>query len=230
MKIAIAGGTGFVGKALVKELTKNGHQVIVLTRKANQDGPVQYVQWLHPNSNPATLMAGTDVIINLAGESINSGRWTEHRKKTILNSRLEAVHELLTIMNELNPKPKAFINASAVGYYGTSLDKTFSEDNKGSGDDFLSRTVMEWEKKPQKQPKLGYDPFFADLASSLIKKKVPCQKSHSLINHLLAGQSAQESSGCHGFILKTLLKPYSLSSKMKPFKVRSTLRPQILSP
>ncbi|MBU8918104.1 TIGR01777 family oxidoreductase [Neobacillus sp. 114] len=160
MKIAIAGGTGFVGKALVKELTKNGHQVIVLTRKANQDGPVQYVQWLHPNSNPATLMAGTDVIINLAGESINSGRWTEHRKKTILNSRLEAVHELLTIMNELNPKPKAFINASAVGYYGTSLDKTFSEDNKGSGDDFLSRTVMEWEKEAAKATEIGIRSVF----------------------------------------------------------------------
>lgn len=161
MKIAIAGGTGFVGKSLVKELTQNGHQVIVLTRKANQkDGPIQYVQWLHPKANPASLLAGTDIIINLVGESINSGRWTEKRKQTILNSRLEAVDGLLTIMNELNPKPKALINASAVGYYGTSFEKTFSEEDKGSGDDFLSRTVMEWEKEAAKATEIGIRTVF----------------------------------------------------------------------
>ncbi|WP_423801296.1 TIGR01777 family oxidoreductase [Neobacillus sp. SAB-20_R2A] len=161
MKIAIAGGTGFVGKALVHELIKNGHQVIVLTRNSNQDGPsVQYVEWLQADSNPASSLAGTDIIINLAGESINSGRWTDQRKQTILNSRLEAVQELLKIMNELNPKPKAFINASAVGYYGTSFDKTFSEENEGSSDDFLSRTVMEWEKKAAKASEIGIRTVF----------------------------------------------------------------------
>lgn len=161
MKVAIAGGTGFVGKALVKELLQKGHEVVVLTR--NSGGPnedVQYVQWLREKANPLPDLEGTDIFINLAGESINSGRWTEKRKSRILNSRIVVVQELIKIIKQLKRKPTALINASAVGYYGNSLKKTFIENDEGSGDDFLSNTVIQWENEARKASQLGIRTVF----------------------------------------------------------------------
>jgi uncharacterized protein len=156
MRIAIAGGTGFVGKALVRELVQQEHEVIVLTRRpASGTGKFRYVQWLTEQSNPTDELEGTDIFINLAGESINSGRWTEQRKKRILTSRIDAVRELLNIMRKLKSKPHALINSSAIGFYGTSLEQTFIEADKGSGEDFLSRTVIDWEQEASKAEELG---------------------------------------------------------------------------
>lgn len=158
MKIAIAGGTGFVGKALVDELIKNNHSVVVLTRRANNHdthGQIQYVQWLSENSDPLKYLQGTDIIINLAGESLNSGRWTNQRKNTILNSRLEAVEEIVNILLKLDPKPKTLINASAIGIYGTSENDVFVEEDNGHSSDFLSDTVKQWEKKASHASQLG---------------------------------------------------------------------------
>lgn len=84
MKITIIGGTGFVGKALAAELAKEGHEILVLTRNADQKDNsknCRFIQWLNEGDNPVKDVEGTDVIINLAGESINSGRWTAEQKK-----------------------------------------------------------------------------------------------------------------------------------------------------
>jgi uncharacterized protein (TIGR01777 family) len=159
MKIAVAGGTGFVGKALVNELVKNHHDVVILTRKKmmnrESNNQIQYVQWLAETSNPSKFLQDTDIFINLAGESINSGRWTAQRKKTILESRLVAVNEMLKILKGLNRMPKAWINASAIGFYGTSEEDTFTEEDKGHSNDFLSDTVKQWEKEADKATLLG---------------------------------------------------------------------------
>lgn len=172
MRIAIAGGTGFVGKALVKDLVQKGHEVIVLTRKpSNGTGKFRYVQWLAEHSNPSSELEGTDIFINLAGESINSGRWTDQRKKRILDSRLVAVRELLSIMTKMKRKPQAFINASAIGFYGTSQDKTFTEKDPGSGEDFLSKTVIEWEQEAAKAEELGVRTVFCRFGIILDKRE-----------------------------------------------------------
>ncbi|NHC42360.1 TIGR01777 family protein [Bacillus sp. MM2020_1] len=159
MKITIAGGTGFVGKALTDQLLKNNHEVIILSRQTKDTSPadgIRYVQWLNDSSSPIQELEGTDIFINLAGESINSGRWTVRRKEKILNSRLESVQALLDIMNRLDRKPKALINASAIGVYGTSEEKIFIEkDNHGFGNDFLSQTVRQWENEANKAAQLG---------------------------------------------------------------------------
>ncbi|WP_264740393.1 TIGR01777 family oxidoreductase [Cytobacillus firmus] len=153
MRIAIAGGTGFVGNALVKKLLEKKNEVFILTRnKTNkqQSKNLTYVQWLNDDDSPEDELEGMDVFINLAGESINSGRWTEERKKRILNSRITATKEVLRIISRLEEKPYTLINASAVGYYGTSQNETFTEATRKIGTDFLAETVIRWEAEASK--------------------------------------------------------------------------------
>lgn len=153
MRIAITGGTGFVGSALAKKLLENGHELFILTRNAGNkqnSKNLHYVQWLNKADSPEDELEGIDVFINLAGESINSGRWTEERKKRIFNSRITATKEVLRIISRLAEKPYTLINASAVGYYGTSENETFTEASKNAGSDFLAETVRRWEMEASK--------------------------------------------------------------------------------
>lgn len=153
MRIAIAGGTGFVGSALVKKLLDKKHELFILTRNTadkHSSKNLQYVQWLNDDDSPEDALESIDVFINLAGESINSGRWTDERKQRILNSRITATREVLRIISRLEEKPYTLINASAVGYYGTSRNETFTEANRKSGTDFLAETVRRWEDEASK--------------------------------------------------------------------------------
>lgn len=157
MRIAVAGGTGFVGNALVNELVKCGHEIIILsrTKKAGQSKQICYVTWLTEEADSLDQLQDIDIFINLAGESINSGRWTSDRKKTIVNSRIKAVDEIMTLMAHLTKKPKAFINASAIGFYGTSEEMRFTEEDDSIGRDFLTSTVITWESEANEATKLG---------------------------------------------------------------------------
>ena len=153
MRIAIAGGTGFVGNALVKKLLEKKHEIFILTRNISDkqhSKNLNYVQWLNDDDSPEDVLESIDVFINLAGESINSGRWTEDRKKRILNSRITATKEVRRIISRLEEKPYTLINASAVGYYGTSQVETFTESSRKSGTDFLAETVRRWEEEAAK--------------------------------------------------------------------------------
>jgi uncharacterized protein len=172
MRIAITGGTGLVGKALSESLRADGHDLFILTRKpvnGYQKG-VTYVKWLTPDANPANELDAIDVFINLAGESINSGRWTDTRKARILNSRVHATTEVISIIKQLIQKPKLLINASAIGFYGTSLEKTFSEATDRAGEDFLAQTVKRWEASTIEAQRLGVRTVFARFGVILDKK------------------------------------------------------------
>ncbi|MEY8188452.1 TIGR01777 family oxidoreductase [Peribacillus simplex] len=153
MKIAIAGGSGFVGTALIDELSKENHDIYILTRhpeKFKKQTNLTYINWLAKEAQPEKHLAGLDVFINLAGESLNSGRWTPERKRRIVESRVEASKEMNRIISMLPDKLSVIINASAVGYYGISDDETFTETSGSVGDDFLARTVQLWEKEAAK--------------------------------------------------------------------------------
>lgn len=153
MRIAIAGGTGFVGNALVKKLLEKKHEIFILTRNISDKQHfknLNYVQWLNDHDSPEDVLESIDVFINLAGESINSGRWTEDRKKRLLNSRITATKEVRRIISRLEEKPYTLINASAVGYYGTSQVETFTESSRKSGTNFLAETVRRWEEEAAK--------------------------------------------------------------------------------
>lgn len=158
MKIAIAGGSGFIGKAISDFLIMNDNEVLILTRRTNSSSEhknLKYIEWLNTNSNPITELEDVDVIINLAGESINSGRWSDTRKARILQSRLKSTNELLHIIENLKIKPKALINASAIGYYGTSDTLIFTEESPSVGNDFLAETVKQWESLAMKAETKG---------------------------------------------------------------------------
>lgn len=158
MRVAITGGTGFVGKVLTKRLLDLGHDVFILTRNRQTQSTknnLTYVRWLTEDSDPASMLKNIDVFVNLAGESINSGRWTAERKVRIRKSRIEATEQVLTILENLEDKPKTLINASAIGYYGTSLTKTFTERERESGNDFLATTVKLWEEKALQASAMG---------------------------------------------------------------------------
>lgn len=152
MKIAIAGGTGLVGQALTDHLIDKGHSIYILTRNTSnkkEKANVTYVEWLKESSSPETSLDGIDAFVNLAGESINSGRWTEEQKKKIIESRISSTKEINRIIGSLLNKPEVLVNASAIGYYGTSQTQTFTEKDTAPGSDFLASTVYAWEKEAE---------------------------------------------------------------------------------
>lgn len=156
MKIVIAGGSGFVGKQLTNLLLQNHHEVIILTRQRKKsNGAIQYVQWLDEHANPVAEIGSADVIINLAGVSINDGRWTKQHQEAIYNSRMEATHELLSIVAQLTNKPSTWINASAIGIYPASTSAVYTENSLETADDFLATTVRDWETTAKQAEQYG---------------------------------------------------------------------------
>lgn len=158
MRIAITGGTGFVGTQVKEQMLKAGHHLYILTRSPEKytDSPqVTYVGWLKEEYKPEQELPALDAVINLAGESLNSGRWTEKRKQSILNSRIKATEAVLDLIDALPEKPEVLINASAVGFYGQSKTKTFTEETTDSGTDFLANVVVEWEKRASQAVEKG---------------------------------------------------------------------------
>ena len=150
MDILVTGGTGFVGRALCRALSGNGHSVTVLTRHAEatsrQSGTD--ITAVECNSRDGGTweksLEGVDAIINLAGEPIAAGRWTEERKRLIVDSRVNATSLLAQAISRGTSKPRVFISASGVGYYGTSSDRLFDE-RDGPGSDFFADLCRSWE-------------------------------------------------------------------------------------
>ncbi|MDN4492562.1 TIGR01777 family oxidoreductase [Ureibacillus aquaedulcis] len=156
MKVVIAGGSGFIGSKLSNLLISEGHEIVILTRKENGASKgIKYVKWLEEGTAPETELANVDAFINLAGASINDGRWTEQHQEQIYNSRMEATDELLRIIEALPQKPSTFINASAIGIYPVSLNAEYTENSTITPNDFLGRTVYDWENKAKLLEKYG---------------------------------------------------------------------------
>jgi len=154
MKVIIAGGSGFLGRRLSSALAAEGHHVAVLTRGPGGLSPtprVRLVQWAPTGSSGpwAGEVDGADAVVNLAGESIAGGRWTDERKRKITESRLRATKSLVEAINSSAARPPIFVSGSAVGYYGPSDDQPLTEDAP-SGTDFLARLCVKWEAEAQR--------------------------------------------------------------------------------
>ncbi len=143
MRIAIAGASGLMGAAISPELETEGHDVVRLVRSSPKAGEIEW----HPNQDavdPAKL-EGFDAIINLAGENVADGRWTDEKKKKIHDSRVHGTHLLSEGIAKLTTKPRVFLCASATGIYGDRGDETLDEQSE-SGGGFLAGVCREWEK------------------------------------------------------------------------------------
>jgi uncharacterized protein (TIGR01777 family) len=148
MKLVIAGGSGLIGRKVTDLLLEKGHQVVILTRSDRPSNTkIKYVKWLQEGAAPEKEIEKADAFINLAGVSINEGRWTEKHQKQIYESRMTATDEILRIVESLPEKPSVLVNASAIGIYPPSLHAVYTESSTEISNDFLGRTVHDWEKK-----------------------------------------------------------------------------------
>jgi len=158
MKIAIAGGTGFIGSALCDRLIELGHSIVLISsRPAPSQLPPnrEWVTWKPGQSGPwEEAVDGVDAVINLAGEPIPAKRWTAAQKEKIRASRVNTTTALVVAIGKAKKKPKLLINSSAIGYYGPRGDEAVVEDTK-PGNDFVSRVCIEWEEEAQKAESFG---------------------------------------------------------------------------
>jgi hypothetical protein len=145
-RILISGATGFIGRQLTYRLIERGDRVIVLARNpdkaADLFGPhVEVVADLAALPDRERI----DCIVNLAGASIAGGFWTAHRKRLLLQSRLDATNALLGLVGRLTVKPATWINASAVGYYGVRNDDERLHEKSPAQPIFQSELCRTWE-------------------------------------------------------------------------------------
>ncbi len=149
MRVLITGGSGLVGRALAANLAAGGDEVVILSRRpqkaAGLPEGVRVELWDGRSAEGwSSLANGAAAIINLAGENISSGRWSDERKRVILESRLNASRAVIQAVKAASRKPRVVIQASAVGYYGPRGDEEVTEETApGSG--FLARVTSECE-------------------------------------------------------------------------------------
>lgn len=151
MKYLVTGGTGLVGKKLVDALKKD-NKVYVLTRSdRTNETNVHYINW--SNEGFEKLIPNIDVVINLAGASIQH-RWTASHKRSILESRIKTTNRLFDLFKDKSA-PKVIFNASAVGYYPPSKSIVYNEQDTFYPHDFLSEVVYKWEATAKQFESIG---------------------------------------------------------------------------
>ena len=159
MRLLLLGCTGFIGRALVPQLLDSGHHLTIVSRKKPQKVQPSLV---HLQTDPSHLnnwnqeklidaVAQADGVINFAGEPIAEKRWSKEHCEKIKNSRLRTTQYLINTMAKLNKPPSVLLNASAIGYYGTSQNCVFLE-TSASGNDFLAKLCQQWEDLSSKKP------------------------------------------------------------------------------
>ena len=144
MKILIGGSHGLVGTALIKSLETEGHEIFRLVRHAPTSKTE--VEWSPDRYSIALArIEGFDAVVNLAGENIAEGRWTDEKKRRIRESRVKGTKLLGDALANLEVPPKTFVCASAIGYYGDRGDELLTE-TSAPGNNFLAKVCAEWEE------------------------------------------------------------------------------------
>lgn len=140
MNILITGASGLIGSALIEYLFARGHSFFSLQRNKERNAPFWHLDRI-PAYEPGK---GFDAVIHLAGENIASGRWTKRKKKRILQSRLEGTQQLAEYCAGLEHRPKLFLSASAIGYYGNRGTEWVDEESR-RGTNFVAEVCRQWE-------------------------------------------------------------------------------------
>jgi uncharacterized protein (TIGR01777 family) len=154
--VLISGGSGLIGKALTKKLLAKGYIVKLLSRRKTEVQNDCHFQWdIESQFIEKEAVANTDYIIHLAGENIGKKRWTSARKQEILKSRLQSTQLLFNAIKENNFPLKAFISASAIGYYGAVSSEHIFDETDENASDFLGKTCHLWENAVDQFQTLG---------------------------------------------------------------------------
>jgi uncharacterized protein (TIGR01777 family) len=162
VRLLLLGCSGFVGRELVPFLLELGHHLTVVSRQADpyptlagdrlvclQLDPAQAESWQHDGLLQA--LAAAEGVVNLAGEPIAEKRWTFAQRELLLSSRLATTEHLVQAMARLDSPPAVLVNASAVGFYGTSETETFGEESP-PGRDLLAEICQRWEEAAARRP------------------------------------------------------------------------------
>ncbi len=160
MRILITGGTGFIGRPLCELLAQGGHALRILSRKpsARPAGTTGVEMLAVPRPDDAArwqdAVRDCDAIVNLAGESIAEGRWSESRKQVIRDSRIGTTRALVDACAALDRRPQVLVSGSAVGFYGPHGDEELDETSP-AGTDFLASICVDWEAAARRAEALG---------------------------------------------------------------------------
>ena len=142
----MTGGTGFVGQALIPKMIGEGHEVVVLSRSgSSQAGGARTVEWsMKSDGDWVRELVDVDAVVNLAGESIASGRWSAEKKRSLIQSRTATTGAVVEALRKANRRNVHLVSASAVGYYGSRGDEILDEQS-GPGEGFLAEMAVQWE-------------------------------------------------------------------------------------
>jgi uncharacterized protein len=160
MQIVVAGGTGFIGRPLCALLCQEGHRVTLLTRRREEaqrscGSTVTTVEWNGRETGAwEHCLESADAVINLAGAPIADGRWTDARKQWLTESRVLATRLLVEAMSRCTSKPHTLVNATGIGYYGTSDDRVLDE-GAARGNGFLADLCLVWEAEALRAAEFG---------------------------------------------------------------------------
>lgn len=167
MHILIAGGTGLIGQALIRQLLLQGHEVTILSRnpqKLEAEMPgVSLLKWDGRSSKGwGHIIEETDAVINLAGASIAgegllnivTQRWNRENKRRIQQSRVNAGQAIVQAIEAADNKPQVLVQASAVGYYGPRDSEDVAEGSP-PGTDYLAQVCVDWENCTKAVEEMG---------------------------------------------------------------------------
>jgi uncharacterized protein len=150
MRVLIIGATGFIGKELVIELRENGHQPVAVSRNSAKAAEIlgkgtEILEWKGMSANDlAQKLNGFEAIVNLAGENLAAGRWTEHRKKLLTDSRINTGQLLAGAIRLSSSRPSVLLQGSAIGIYGTQVNQV-ADETSPPGTGFIASLTAEWE-------------------------------------------------------------------------------------
>ncbi len=146
MNILITGGTGMIGHRLTELLLAKGHKVSYLSRKKEKMPKVEVFQWdIQKGYIEKGALEAADYVVHLAGAGIADKRWTDERKKEIIDSRIQPIELINSYLQKNNIQLKGFISASAIGIYGGDTGDVRLDENSELGNDFLAECTKLWE-------------------------------------------------------------------------------------
>lgn len=155
-QVLIAGSTGLVGTALVRQFAHQGVPVCALVRHTPKPGDSAFLwdPYHFAFREDMRRLSGIRAAIHLSGENLSTGRWTPEKKNLIRQSRITTTQAIVELLSHLEQPPEVFLCASAVGYYGHREDQVLTEQS-AAGQGFLSEVCREWEAAAEQATPMG---------------------------------------------------------------------------